>query len=67
MNIVAKCSASVILSYQVHVKVCNPISLRITVSVVQVLRFFRYRLYLLTKINQMVKSLLTVKCLIIIH
>ena len=28
--------------------------LRITVSVVQVLRFVRYRLYFLTKINQMV-------------
>ena len=41
--------------------------LRITVSIVQVLRFVRYRLYFLTKINQMVKSLLTVKWLIIIH
>ena len=41
--------------------------LKITVSVVQVLRFVRYRLYFLTKINQMVKSLLTVKWFIIIH
>ena len=27
MNLVAKCSASVCLSYQVHVKDCNPIPL----------------------------------------
>ena len=28
MKLVAKCSASVSLSYQVHVNVCNPIPLR---------------------------------------
>ena len=27
MKLIAKCSAFVSLSYQVHVKVCNPISL----------------------------------------
>ena len=30
MKFVAKCSASLTLSYQVHVKNCNPISLRST-------------------------------------
>ena len=30
MKLVAKCSASVSLSYQVHVKVCNPIPLNFT-------------------------------------
>ena len=28
MKLVAKCSASVRVSYQLHVKVCNPIPLR---------------------------------------
>ena len=32
MKRVAKCSASVSLSYQVHVKVCNPIPLKIVFS-----------------------------------
>ena len=33
MKLVAKCSAFVCLSYQVHVKVCNPIPLRVHIRI----------------------------------
>ena len=32
MKLVAKCSASVSLSYQVHVNICNPIPLTVKVA-----------------------------------
>ena len=43
MKLVAKCSASVSLSYQVHVNVCNPIPLSKDVNQGPVVQNYRCR------------------------
>ena len=36
MKLVAKCSASISLSYQVHIEVCNPIPLKQAIAILSV-------------------------------